>query len=297
MNKELLYGRFVRSGTSVVDSKTVKVEKDESSSSDESDDDEKLDFSKKDTLEKAFQLSGGRTGHKAARHGHKLNGKLKRLLDQEESSPMVTPQSSPKRSDYEESQELILGNYEPSGDPVCSKNDDLHKKKKKSKKEKKEIPENSSLKETAVSSADLKNDTEVADICMAVEKKRKKKSKKKSKHDGDDSQIQIELREGDDRSRKGEEDEIGDVVVSRKRKKSKKSKNEYPDESQKLLKEENGCKDNVTEDRKRKKVPRIVNEHQDDNDLDKPVSEVVNESERVSKKSTKKKKKENLYKQ
>ena len=270
MNKELLYGRFVRSGTNVVDSKTVKMEKEGSSSSDESDNDDKLDFSKKDTLEKAFKLSGGRTGHKAARHGHKLNGKLKRLLDQEESSPMVTPQSSPKRSDSEEIQELSSGNREPSSDPVSLKNDGLYKRKRKSKKEKKKVPEIDSTSETAVSSADLKNDTVVADICMAVDKKRKKKkvpgndntnetaissadlkeytvvadicladerkrkkkSKKKSKRDEDDIQIQIGSKVEDGRF---PEEGICDVVVSRKRKKDKKSRSQCPDESQKRL--------------------------------------------------------------
>ena len=287
MNKELLYGRFVRSGTSVVDSKTVKVEKEDSSSSDESDNDDKLDFSKKDTLEKAFKLSGGRTGYKAARHGHKLNGKLKRLLDQEESSPMATPQSSPKRSDSEEIEELSSRNREPSSDPVPSENDGLHKKKRKFKKEKKIVPENDSTIETAVSSADLKSDTVVGDICMADEKKRKKKYKKKSKHDGNDIQIQSGSKIEDGRFT---EEGMCDVVVSRKRKKNKKSRTQCPDEPQKHLTEEksNWCEDELTDYGKKEKVSKIVAEHINDNDSDK----TVDRSEIVSMKSARKKKRE-----
>lgn len=75
-----MYGRFVRSGSTVIAGETVK---DKNSESSDEESDTELDFSNKDTLEKAFEMSGGRTAHKAARHGHKLNGKLKRLQEQE----------------------------------------------------------------------------------------------------------------------------------------------------------------------------------------------------------------------
>ena len=84
--KDLLYGRFVRSGTTVVGNEIVKADNQENS---EEDSDKELDFSSKDTLEKAFLMSGGRTAHKAARHGHKLNGKLKRLLEQENNKESI----------------------------------------------------------------------------------------------------------------------------------------------------------------------------------------------------------------
>eukprot|EP00794_Sanderia_malayensis_P014141 gene14141-15618_t len=93
--KDLLYGRFIRSGTCTESDAKIDTKSCDESSEDES----KLDFSSKDTLEKAFKLTGGRTAHKAARHGHKLSGKLKRLEEQEKSSPVVTPNASPKRSD------------------------------------------------------------------------------------------------------------------------------------------------------------------------------------------------------
>ena len=66
----------------VVGNKTVGVD-DGKSSAEDCNEEETRDFSKKNTLERAFKMSGGRTAHAAARHGHKLNGKLKRLHDQE----------------------------------------------------------------------------------------------------------------------------------------------------------------------------------------------------------------------
>lgn len=69
--KSLLYGTFVRAGTY----KEAAEEDGESSDEDE-------DLSSKDTLEKTFKLTG-LTGHKGARHGHTMSGKLKRILDQE----------------------------------------------------------------------------------------------------------------------------------------------------------------------------------------------------------------------
>ncbi|XP_059476373.1 G patch domain-containing protein 4 [Neocloeon triangulifer] len=40
--------------------------------------------------EQLFKACGGRTAHKAARHGHKLSGKLARLQQQDESFKLVT---------------------------------------------------------------------------------------------------------------------------------------------------------------------------------------------------------------
>merc|ERR1711962_934756 len=88
-NKSLLYGTFVKAGT--YDS-NKPVTEDEvinefSSDSDNSDDEDgkggKDEGMINDTLQKMF-LETGLTGHKAARHGHTLNGKLQRLMRQEE---------------------------------------------------------------------------------------------------------------------------------------------------------------------------------------------------------------------
>merc|ERR1712142_1154013 len=91
-NKSLLYGTFVKAGTydvnkKVEESVTRDFSSDDSSEDDDDDDDDDRKGDKgehiNDTLQKMF-LKTGLTGHKAARHGHNLNGKLQRLMKQEE---------------------------------------------------------------------------------------------------------------------------------------------------------------------------------------------------------------------
>ena len=95
--KELLYGRFVSAGTvdtSGSDSDKLKPSQCHKKASageyinrkDKKDTkpEHERDYSKADTLDRVFHLTGGLTAHKAARHGLKLNGKLKRLQDHEE---------------------------------------------------------------------------------------------------------------------------------------------------------------------------------------------------------------------
>ncbi|XP_002735283.1 G patch domain-containing protein 4-like [Saccoglossus kowalevskii] len=77
-DKDMLYGRFIKSSTlrDGLEEQHGNVSSSDSDSSTESchgnDEDEKL-----------FKACGGMTAHKAARHGLKLNGKLKRIEDQE----------------------------------------------------------------------------------------------------------------------------------------------------------------------------------------------------------------------
>jgi len=73
-NKPLLYGRFVKASSKTLDS--VAPDSDDES-------DSERDFSHLSAEEKLFQACGGRTAHKAARHGLGLNGKLQRVEEQE----------------------------------------------------------------------------------------------------------------------------------------------------------------------------------------------------------------------
>lgn len=77
--KPLLYGTFVSAGTATIGLQNSDNEKSGNSSDDSSSDE---DFSSKDVLERTYKRTG-LTGHKAARHGFELNGKLKRIADQE----------------------------------------------------------------------------------------------------------------------------------------------------------------------------------------------------------------------
>ncbi|KAL9955390.1 hypothetical protein ACROYT_G036702 [Oculina patagonica] len=72
-NKPLLYGRFVKASSQTLESVTP----------DSDEEDTEKDFSHLCAEEKLFQACGGRTAHKAARHGFRLNGKLQRVEEQE----------------------------------------------------------------------------------------------------------------------------------------------------------------------------------------------------------------------
>ncbi|KAL5019794.1 hypothetical protein ScPMuIL_002686 [Solemya velum] len=74
-DKAMLYGKFIK-GSMLADGNEAM----------ESDISEEEDASlpcKPQTEEEMFAKCGGRTAHKAARHGHKLNGKLARIQEQE----------------------------------------------------------------------------------------------------------------------------------------------------------------------------------------------------------------------
>merc|ERR1719494_268978 len=97
--KPLLYGTFVKAGSLVPGFTNVEVEDKEDSSSSEDED----DYSSKDTLKKTFKMTG-LTGHKGARHGHSMSGKLKRILEQESNA---TPSSSPEHNKEADTNEPV----------------------------------------------------------------------------------------------------------------------------------------------------------------------------------------------
>jgi len=154
-NKSLLYGTFVKAGTydaSKVDINASKVDtigecsSSDGGSTDSEDDDADLEGNKKepinDTLQKMF-LKTGLTGHKAARHGHNLNGKLQRLMQQEERElPKLPSCTEPtKKAELEvetqEVKETVDKNSEGTGNELeCN----TKKKKKKKKKVDNSIP-------------------------------------------------------------------------------------------------------------------------------------------------------------
>ncbi|XP_068109632.1 G patch domain-containing protein 4 [Hyperolius riggenbachi] len=85
-NRNMLYGRFIKSAT-LLSGGEKPVEKESSSESSDSseDEDEKLDLSSttKLTDEDLMKICGGRTAHKGARHGLKMSAKLSRIEEQE----------------------------------------------------------------------------------------------------------------------------------------------------------------------------------------------------------------------
>ncbi|XP_040188200.1 G patch domain-containing protein 4 isoform X2 [Rana temporaria] len=83
-NRDMLYGRFIKSAT-LLSGGEQPVEKESSSDSSE-DEDEKLNLSSatKLTDEDLVKICGGRTAHKGARHGLTMNAKLLRIEEQEQ---------------------------------------------------------------------------------------------------------------------------------------------------------------------------------------------------------------------
>lgn len=128
-DKPLLYGTFVSAGTTTIGSES-NVNEDSSSNSNSDDSDE--DFSSKDVLEQTFKKTG-MTGHKAARHGFKLSGKLQRIHEQEVKSSKKKKQQ--KKIDIEK----VMVEEKDSR----SKNE---KKKKRKKEKKKSVSETSAVK-------------------------------------------------------------------------------------------------------------------------------------------------------
>ena len=105
--KELLYGRFVKSGMAIVGNDVIRTNSESSEGDcDKKQDRDNSDFSNKNTLDKAFEMSGGRTAHAAARHGSTLSGKLKRLQEQE--SRVCTPNK--KSKNYYECKSDVFSN-------------------------------------------------------------------------------------------------------------------------------------------------------------------------------------------
>lgn len=78
--KPLLYGTFVSGGTISTNDCDSNANTPEQSSDSESDPEEKFST---DLLDRAYKRTG-LTGHKGARHGLKLSGKLKRIQEQEQ---------------------------------------------------------------------------------------------------------------------------------------------------------------------------------------------------------------------
>merc|ERR1712048_835330 len=94
--KPLLYGTFVRGGTVTPNDLDSTANSPKSSSESESESDEE-EFAT-DLLDRTFKKTG-LTGHKGARHGLKLSGKLKRIQEQEESKNSVIENLETKKED------------------------------------------------------------------------------------------------------------------------------------------------------------------------------------------------------
>lgn len=164
-NKPLLYGRFVKASSQ--NPKRALSDSDE-------DTDEERDFSNLSTEDKVFQACGGRTAHKAARHGFRLNGKLQRVLEQDK----IAMAANSCESTAEES--CVPNVYAKEN---CREQPVKEKKNKKSKKKEKEDRKGRKRKRKYRGTSDGQNrtderDTNEGDTDHKQTKKKKKKTEK-----------------------------------------------------------------------------------------------------------------------
>ncbi|XP_067043504.1 G patch domain-containing protein 4-like isoform X1 [Acropora muricata] len=163
--KPLLYGRFVKAS---FQSQSIVGE-----DSDEDSDKEK-DFSNFFSDEELFQACGGRTAHKAARHGLGLNGKLQRVEAQER---LEITQSSKNGASgcvlYDDMESLI-------DEKECEQK---WKETKKCEKTRKKGNERRKRKRKDGDEAENENeDRKGKDPCDVEKRSRKKKEKRKKKN-------------------------------------------------------------------------------------------------------------------
>jgi len=170
-NKSLMYGTFVKAGTydsSKVDQPAEDEVINEFSSDSESDDDDDGKGEKKgainDTVDKMDKLfyESGLTGHKAARHGHSLNGKLQRLQQQEQREQPKPP------SDNSNGIEISSPEKVQTVDENCGSENNTTKTKKKKK------------KKLVVDDTDKCDGSDVTPVVDEVVKEKKKKKKRKN---------------------------------------------------------------------------------------------------------------------
>jgi len=199
-NKSLLYGTFVKSGTynsnSVKTSDSITDSGEESSDDDDDDDDDKKVLLNNNTLDKMFKETG-LTGHKAARHGFALSGKLQRLQKQEDkeytklkgdddtenntcNDGKVKKKKKEKKKGDSKSK-LVSNNIQ--GDVVGLDNEDNMKKKKKKKRIEKDLEVISHLSNVAkcIGIKLKKGKHKLEDTKSLLDDQPKKKKKKKKK--------------------------------------------------------------------------------------------------------------------
>lgn len=147
--KPLLYGTFVSGGTVLTNDCDSNGNTPQTSSESDSESEEEEEYST-DLLDRTFKKTG-LTGHKGARHGFRLSGKLKRIEEQESLAARNEDVELEKEKEKHSNQtsEIFINN-----------SDKKNKKKKNKKRERK-----------------LENE----DICGEEEISHKKKKKKKNK--------------------------------------------------------------------------------------------------------------------
>ncbi|XP_067654039.1 G patch domain-containing protein 4-like [Haliotis asinina] len=181
--KVVIYGNFVKGATLTHEEGRHVEEKEDSSSSSESEE----ETTYKPSEEEVFQRCGGRTAHKGARHGLKLNGKLQRVQAMEAQQMLqmtATPQQTYRGSPRLHGPDVVPGKrkkkkhtVQETESPVENRipHEDVKKKKKKERHVEEEIK--SPVQENLTGNE-------------IVRKKKRKKGKKREKETDIDEEIE-----------------------------------------------------------------------------------------------------------
>ncbi|XP_019410993.1 PREDICTED: G patch domain-containing protein 4 [Crocodylus porosus] len=173
----MVYGRFVKAATLTAGGEEPVQP---ASSSESSEDEEKLDLSTAGRLtdEQLIQVCGGRTAHKGARHGLTMSAKLARLEEQEQAFLAKYQQKEvmPTASAMECQQDSALA---PQGSCAAGREKRAKKKRKRS-------------QERAVEDEDPRSPGQEDEEEKARKKKKKKKKKRRREEGGEDLGDKVE---------------------------------------------------------------------------------------------------------
>ncbi|XP_078667139.1 G patch domain-containing protein 4-like [Branchiostoma floridae x Branchiostoma belcheri] len=204
-NKAMLYGSFIKGATLT---NGVQDEKEDDSQSEDSSDEEDKDSKvSKLTDEELFKACGGRTAHKAARHGHKLNGKLQRIQEQERELLKKYLAKKESRTAYQEE------DNSSSSSSLSTNQSDSNINAESSSREFEEVKDRGEKKKKK------RKDREISDD--------DKKLKKKKRHNKEEEMMELQNNELCNENNT-EECEDSDIKTSKKKKK-RKIKNEESD--------------------------------------------------------------------
>jgi len=243
MKKRMMKATFTTFSKGATLSNGELIGEEQASDSDHSDDKEdgntKTNAVKSLTDEELLKACGGRTAHKAARFGLKLNGKLARIEAQEKSTKSFL-------SKYTCFKTSKADDESPTTEPEDNlSKKDLKKKKKKSKKDKTEEqacaedefgPSSTSL---TPPSSDLpmnsNNDVDAASTTDPEGRKKKKKSSKKRKYESLEEQAVDSMLNNKDDAKEdsiSEEYDLSSIKTHTKKSKNKKSKYNKADDDE-----------------------------------------------------------------
>lgn len=135
--------------------------------------------------EQLFKICGGRTAHKSARHGLKLEGKLQRIAEQEKQLLEKMKNSRNKKDIFNSSHESSRSELETIDETDYSKPKSKSKRKREKQKELELISKISSMELKPEDENEPKND----EVLENNEKKKKKKRKRKYHNLDEDERL------------------------------------------------------------------------------------------------------------